>query len=445
MNKVKTPFKAGMYLLETLTSGMYNEPFTIYREYIQNAVDSIDISTKKDGRSSKLISIDLDPFKRCITILDKGYGIPADLAMKTLCSIGSSDKTNEGLRGFRGIGRLGGLAFCDKATFRTKARKENIESIQEWDCIKLRKLMTAPKESSNTLKQLFNRTTTFYNKNSRQAKGSYFEVKLDGVSSFRNYIFDIRKVRNYLSQVAPVDFNPREFSHGNKINKYLTKNLSNYHSYNIMLNGELLYKPYSDKVFLAKEKYDFIDGVNFIDIKVKGKTIGYGWYGIRRDFLGSLARKELGSGIRVRVGNILLGDAHLLDGCFKENRFNSYLTGEIHVQTPLLIPNSRRDDFVDNDTKTLFYNEIERKIGLPLSKKIRKRSRISSLNTSSDKTLNKISTIQNSPEKLINIPAKNGRDEFLFSGNSAILVLKEILKYCENCPKFSNIISKVDI
>ena len=54
MNKVlkkKTPFKAGMYLLETLTSGMYNEPLTIYREYIQNAVDSIDISTKKDGRA----------------------------------------------------------------------------------------------------------------------------------------------------------------------------------------------------------------------------------------------------------------------------------------------------------------------------------------------------------------------------------------------------------
>lgn len=39
----KSSFKAGMYLLETLTAGMYNEPLSIYREYIQNAVDSIDL------------------------------------------------------------------------------------------------------------------------------------------------------------------------------------------------------------------------------------------------------------------------------------------------------------------------------------------------------------------------------------------------------------------
>ena len=381
MNKVlkkKTPFKAGMYLLETLTSGMYNEPLTIYREYIQNAVDSIDISTKKDGRASSKINIDLDPFNRRITILDKGYGIPADLAMKTLCSIGSSDKTNEGLRGFRGIGRLGGLAFCDKATFRTKALNENIESIQEWDCIKLRQLLAAPKKSSNTLKQLFNRTTTFYNKNSKQTKGSYFEVTLDGVSSFRNYIFDIRKVRNYLSQVAPVNFDYSKFTHANKINNFLRKNLSNFSNYNIILNGEPISKPYSDEVVLSKKGNDYIGDVHLFKVNVKGTTIGYGWYGMRRDFLGSLARKEIGSGIRVRVGNILLGDAHLLDGCFKEKRFNGYLMGEIHVQTPQLIPNSRRDDFVDTDMKTLFYNAIERKIGLPLSKEIRFRSKVNS-------------------------------------------------------------------
>ena len=377
VKKKKTAFKAGMYLLETLTSGMYNEPLTIYREYIQNAVDSIDISTIKDGRSSKMISIDLDPFKRRITILDKGYGIPADLAMKTLCSIGSSDKTNKGLRGFRGIGRLGGLAFCDKATFRTKAQNENIESIQEWDCIKLRQLMASPKESSKTLKQLFNRTTTFYTKNSKQTNGSYFEVTLDGVSSFRNYIFDIRKVRNYLSQVAPVNFNYSEFAHTNKINTFLKKNLSNYNNYKIELNGEPIYKPYHDIVILSK-KNDYIDDVNLFNVNVKGTTIGYGWSGMRRDFLGSLSRKEIGSGIRVRVGNILTGDAHLLDGCFKEKRFNGYLIGEIHVHSPLLIPNSRRDDFVDNDLKTLFYNAIEREIGLPISKEIRFRSKVNS-------------------------------------------------------------------
>ena len=32
----------GKYTLESLTNGMYSNPLDLYREYIQNAVDSID-------------------------------------------------------------------------------------------------------------------------------------------------------------------------------------------------------------------------------------------------------------------------------------------------------------------------------------------------------------------------------------------------------------------
>ena len=32
----------GKFTLESLTTGMYNDPEIIYREYIQNAVDSFD-------------------------------------------------------------------------------------------------------------------------------------------------------------------------------------------------------------------------------------------------------------------------------------------------------------------------------------------------------------------------------------------------------------------
>ena len=71
--KKKSSFKAGMYLLETLTSGMYNEPLTIYREYIQNAVDSIDVSKRKHRRRSLKVNIDLNPFERKISISDMLY------------------------------------------------------------------------------------------------------------------------------------------------------------------------------------------------------------------------------------------------------------------------------------------------------------------------------------------------------------------------------------
>ena len=34
----------GKHTLESLTSGMYSDPYVVFREYIQNSVDSIDMA-----------------------------------------------------------------------------------------------------------------------------------------------------------------------------------------------------------------------------------------------------------------------------------------------------------------------------------------------------------------------------------------------------------------
>ena len=449
MNRVlkkNSSFKAGMFLLENLTSGMYNEPLSVYREYIQNAVDSIDLISHKRRRSLMKVNIIVDPLDRRITIRDNGAGIPADIAQEVLSSIGSSDKTGKGLRGFRGIGRLGGIAFSDKVVFRTKAKGEKVESIQEWDGKKLRTLLSDPRKTSLTLRDLFYRLTTFSQKNTKQAKGSYFEVTLREVSSFRNYIFDIERIRHYLSQVAPVPFNPAEFSYCGEIDAYLSANLSQYGRYDITLNGEAIYKPYGDFVKITKGGTDYIDSVKFFEIKLdEDVAVGYGWYGERRDLLGSIRKGEACSGIRVRVGNILLGDAHLIDSCFREQRFNSYVIGEVHVNSPLLIPNSRRDNFVDNESKTRFYNAIEREIGLPISKEIRVRSRLSSKALSGSLAPEKK---RESDAKLIGSSKKDGNKEmggdvtYTFDHTSATGVLNEMLKSCKECPNLRAILSK---
>lgn len=415
-------FNAGMYLLETLTAGMYNEPLSIYREYIQNAVDSIDLSSRKNKRRQMKVNIDLNPAQRSITISDNGSGIPAENAEQTLSSIGISNKTDNGLRGFRGIGRLGGIAFSERATYRTKAEGENTESIQEWDCRELRKILSYSKNSSMSLEEVFKQTTTFNQRNSTRSKGSYFEVVLEGVSSFRNYILDIERVRNYLSQVAPVPFNPNEFSYGKKIDEYLLSRLSHYGKYEIIVNGDRVYKPYRDKVRVTKKGFDYIDDINLFEIKIRDAAVAYGWYGQRRELLGAIGKGEKGSGISVRAGNILIGDSHIVDGCFRESRFNSYVIGEIHVDCSDLVPNSRRDDFIDNQMKTLFYNAVEREIGLPISKEIRLRSRLSS--------------------QSVDNPSKK-RNQDISKDAQASKALNEILKSCEGCPKLSNLLSKI--
>lgn len=431
--KKKSSFKAGMYLLENLTSGMYNDPLSIYREYIQNAVDSIDIALTKGINSPKEVHIDLNPFKREITIRDNGTGIPSEIAEEVLSSIGSSSKNDQSLRGFRGIGRLGGIAFSDKAIFKTKAPREKIESIQVWDCLKLRQLINT-KTNALSFKEFFQIVTNFSQQNGKQPNDSYFEVTLEGVSSFRNQVFDRSTIISYLSQVAPVPFNYTDFSHGGIIDKFLRENLRYYKSYDIILNDNKIYKPYrSDiKTSMKKGGTDIIENVKLFKIKGKNEEpLAYGWYGSRKDLLGSIKRGEGYSGIRVRVGNILIGDAHLLDRCFREDRFNSYTIGEIHVDSPNLIPNSRRDDFIDNETKTIFYNAIEKEVGLPISKEIRYFSRVNSKpeNYSNNKY---------EPEKK-NVPT--GMKKKSTSEND--IIVKEIKKQCKECPHVSKILSIV--
>ena len=106
----------GKFTLESLTTGMYNDPEIVYREYIQNAVDSFDnaveqkIMTADDCR----IEIIVDADRQEISIKDNGTGISKEKAVKTLLDIGNSSKTHTSNRGFRGIGRLGGLSYCKK-------------------------------------------------------------------------------------------------------------------------------------------------------------------------------------------------------------------------------------------------------------------------------------------------------------------------------------------
>ena len=84
----------GKFTLESLTTGMYNDPEIVYREYIQNAVDSFDnaveqkIMTADDCR----IEIIVDADRQEISIKDNGTGISKEKAVKTLLDIGNSSK-----------------------------------------------------------------------------------------------------------------------------------------------------------------------------------------------------------------------------------------------------------------------------------------------------------------------------------------------------------------
>lgn len=105
---------AGKFLLEILTKGMYSNPMHVYREYIQNSSDSIDRAIESGilQATEAEIHIFIDDKERNIVIRDNGLGIPLDIAKTKLMNVGASDKDGVTERGFRGIGRLGGLAYA---------------------------------------------------------------------------------------------------------------------------------------------------------------------------------------------------------------------------------------------------------------------------------------------------------------------------------------------
>lgn len=67
----------GKNILESLTTGMYSDSKIIYREYIQNACDQIDMAVKENivSKDEAEINIWLDPTERWISIEDNATGV----------------------------------------------------------------------------------------------------------------------------------------------------------------------------------------------------------------------------------------------------------------------------------------------------------------------------------------------------------------------------------
>ena len=128
--------KIGKYTLESLTTGMYSDPKIIYREYIQNSVDALEMALQAGLLEPQDVRIDIvvDAENAYISIRDNGTGINSKSAVSTLLNIGSSQKRHSNNRGFRGIGRLGGMSYCGRLVFTTSAENETTKTIVEFDC-----------------------------------------------------------------------------------------------------------------------------------------------------------------------------------------------------------------------------------------------------------------------------------------------------------------------
>ena len=143
----------GKHTLESLTSGMYSDSYVVFREYIQNSVDSIDEAVRLGVLTpgAEQIVVRLAPTENQIVITDNGLGIPSTDVEKTLISIGNSKKSSESSRGFRGIGRLAALSYCQRLTFSTSFKGESVATQIVIDASKLSEVLADDSQSDVTV------------------------------------------------------------------------------------------------------------------------------------------------------------------------------------------------------------------------------------------------------------------------------------------------------
>lgn len=350
MNCDLSDVRIGKDVIELITSGMYVSPVTVYREYIQNAADAIDAARAKGlvrGAEQGHVSIALDHQARSAVVRDNGTGIAPDQAARVLLAIGASGKRGTAARGFRGVGRLAGLAYCRELEFRTKAAGSDVVTTVTWDCRALRELLGSASFGGD-LKRII-ADVTFLSHDKAQDKGErFFEVRMKDIARLRHDILlNEQMVGHYLAQVGPVPFSPA-FSAAKHIEARLAET-GRQVPIALTVGPDQIFRPFADEPTIhgTTQKLCLRD-VEFVEFAdVDGQAGAVGWIA-HHDYVRSLPVALGIRGLRARFADLQVGEPHLFDEIFKEPRFNGWSVGEIHVLDRRIVPNARRDNFEVN-------------------------------------------------------------------------------------------------
>lgn len=368
------PFKPhfGAFVLETLTLGMYGESRNAVREYIQNSFDSLRqaVSDGLIADADAKIEITLGADFNSLTIHDNGAGLRTENAVSVLASVGASNKDYRRNAGFRGIGRLAGIVFCDTLVFTTKAAGQSRKTVVTFDAKKLREKM-APHGSyeADAAQTLESCVTATYEDHGTLA-AHFFEVNLKGFVNAPVECTNFAALKTFVSQVSPLPYSP-EFPHREDImEKARSSGFPVEHVRVLARQGdakfEELFKPYGVDVGVKKDRVPIT-----IDYLTSPTGKWWGWIGKKK--VSGAIKDSASKGIRVRVRNIQIDGTEIIRDIFavshqggkprtSYSRFVDWYAGEIHIKPNAAIPNARRDGFEEDPAWQAIRNELDEQV-----------------------------------------------------------------------------------
>ncbi|MFZ4474175.1 MAG: ATP-binding protein, partial [Saprospiraceae bacterium] len=392
----------GKFVIENLTVGMYDDPRCVFREYIQNSADALDkaIFNGLININEAAIHIQISKDRKSIFIEDNGTGISSSQVVPMLQNVAQSEKEIGKEKGFRGIGRLGGLGYCERLVFETSFKGEDVKSTMTWDAKRLKEIVNDRSKKEEAEKVIM--TVTSFHEEPKETDKHFFKVIMTGVTNTE--LLNEDEIADYLRMVAPVPFDSG-FYYKSQIYEALKNENIKIDEYKVFLGTEQIYKGYTTTLYKSKNTHPFREksgdvlGLEFFKSYDKnGELLFWGWHSIS-DIQGKqLDKSNKARGLRMRKDNIQIGDENRLESLFGSNptdtRFNFYVVGEVYAIHNQLIPNGRRDDFVDSPT----YSELKDNLK-PTCLKIKKLANQTSDGLSAQRDINNFTEEQKKYEE----------------------------------------------
>lgn len=363
--------KTDKHLLDQLMFSLYPEPKTIYREYIQNATDSI-LEAELTGvlePNEGHITVDVNDNKQEIKIWDNGKGLSQNEAETILKDISVSTKRDKDYTaGYFGIGKFVGAGYCQQMTFRTTTKGENVISELTFDVTKIRQILD---DSSINMSpnEVIDTCTTFNSVKKEKNDEHFFEVILSQIRpEYVNLLLSEELIKDYLIQIAPIDFKaPFKtslfFSSLAKNDDKIQQIVEKLRFVKLTLNKNVdIRKDYGLKVEGTEDK---VKEIRFFMIDdPKYGDLAWGWYAVTpfSTQISETNTSSLTRGLRLRIKNIQIGSESFFDGTeyFKEPRGNKFFNGEIHVLNQNIKPTSDRSDIQPTTEGQLLKKKIHK-------------------------------------------------------------------------------------
>jgi hypothetical protein len=363
-----------------LSSDLYPRKLEIVREYIQNASDAIDsfaaIADVLEDTSELQIKISIQG--RSLLIFDNGIGMNEEDVSK-LRRVAYSEKKAGEEAGYKGIGKLAGIAVADKLKISSTSYGDPKLHHFEFRAKDMREEISQKKKQGvieHASDAIIRHTTLWSTDIDRAAHYTLVEVR--GIAESCPELLDANRLKEYIGDIAPVDFSP-DFKWGARLSQHLRQNVPDYSPKTVYLskqNGERIriYKPYDDSMTISEPEY-----IEVHDKENLNKTLALCWYATKgQEILGQIRPagwifsvdgdsddprdKKRFAGLAYKLFGFSVGDRSLAVRTLwgQSGPRALWFTGEIHIIDKDVLPTTDRSDFIENEARERLYRAGER-------------------------------------------------------------------------------------